>query len=218
MRKIYEVLRLTWECKLSHRAVARSCNIGYGTVCAYLQRAQAAGLSWPLPAGLDAEQLSRLLYPDLPRRRPVARLEPEWAAVHAELRHKGVTLKLVWLEYRDAHPHSYGYSQFCHHYGRWAARLKPSLRVNYTAGEKCFVDYAGPTIPVVDAETGLIQQASIFVGVLGASSYTYAEAQLGQTLAHWIGLAPPHVHLLWRRLPGPGPRQPQERGQASLPL
>lgn len=187
MRKIYEVLRLTWDCKLSHRAVARSCNIGYGTVCAYLQRATAAGLSWPLPAGLDADQLSRLLYHDPPRRRQRERPEPEWAAVHAELRRKGVTLKLVWLEYRDAHPNGYGYSQFCHQYGRWAARLTPRLRVNHTAGEKCFVDYAGPTVPLVDPETGVIHQASIFVGVLGASSYTYAEAQLGQTLAHWIG-------------------------------
>lgn len=187
MRKVYEVLRLTWGCKLSHRAVARSCNVGYGTVCAYLQRAKAAGVSWPLPEGLDADQLSRLLYPDPPRHRQIERPEPGWAAVHTELRRKGVTLRLLWLEYRDAHPDGYGYSQFCDRYGRWAARLRPSLRVNYPAGEKCFVDYAGPTLPLVDADTGVIQEASIFVGVLGASSYTYAEAQLGQTLAHWIG-------------------------------
>lgn len=187
MRKIYEVLRLTWACKLSRRAVARSCNIGYGTVCAYLQRAQAAGLSWPLPAGLDADQLSRLLYPTPSRRPQTERPEPEWASVHTELRRKGVTLKLVWLEYREAHPDGYSYSQFCDRYGRWAARLRPRLRLTHTAGEKCFVDYAGPTIPVVDADTGVIQQASIFVGVLGASSYTYAEAQFGQTLSHWIG-------------------------------
>lgn len=187
MRKIYEVLRLTWDCKLPHRAVARSCNIGYGTVCAYLTRATAAGLTWPLPEGLDAEQLSRLLYPASPRCPRRAQPDSEWAAIHAELRRKGVTLKLLWLEYREAHPDGYSYSQFCARYSRWAARLRPRLRLTHTAGEKCFVDYAGPTIPIVDAESGLTRPASIFVGVLGASSYTYAEAQLGQTLAHWIG-------------------------------
>lgn len=187
MRKIYEVLRLTWDCRLPRRAVARSCQIGYGTVCAYLARATAAGLSWPLPAGLDAEQLSRLLYPHAPRCPRRAPPDPEWAAVHTELRRKGVTLKLLWLEYREAHPDGYSYSQFCARYSCWAARLQPRLRLTHTAGEKCFVDYAGPTVPIIDAESGVIRQASIFVGVLGASSYTYAEAQLGQTLAHWIG-------------------------------
>ena len=192
MRKIQEVLRLKWDCKLPNRAVARSCDIGYGTVCDYVQRAKRAGLSWPLPEQLGEEQLYRLLFPDSSRPRRVERPEPDWSGVHAELRRKGVTLRLLWLEYRELHPDGYGYSQFCEHYNRWTGRLKPSLRFNHKAGEKCFVDYAGPTVDVVDADIGVVEQASIFVGVLSASSYTYAEAHFGQKLTNWIGA---HVRM-----------------------
>ena len=192
MRKIQEVLRLKWDCKLPNRAVARSCGIGYGTVCDYLQRAKEAGLSWPLPDGIDEGRLSGLLFPDSSRPHRVDRPVPDWSAVHAELRRKGVTLRLLWLEYREPHPDGYGYSQFCEHYSRWAGRLKPSMRFNHIAGEKCFVDYAGPTVDVIDAETGEVHPAAIFVGVLGASSYTYAEAHFGQTLANWVGA---HVRM-----------------------
>jgi transposase len=194
MRKIREILRLKGECKLSHAAVARSCQIGAGTVTEYLQRARAAGLSWPLPEGLGDDALERLLFPDSHRPHRVERPSPNWAWMHHELRKKGVTLRLLWLEYREAHPDDgYGYSQFCQLYSLWAARLKPSLRITHKAGEKCFVDYAGPTVPVTDPDTGEIRQASIFVGVLGASSYTYVEAHFGQTLPHWIGA---HVRMM----------------------
>lgn len=192
MRKIHEVLRLKWDCELSNRAVARSCDIGYGTVCDYVQRAKAAGLSWPLPLDLDEDRLYCLLFPDSARSLRLERPAPNWPELHAELRRKGVTLRLLWLEYRDLHPDGYGYSQFCEHYKRWAIRLKPSMRFNHIAGEKCFLDYAGPTVDVIDAETGDIQSASIFVGVLGASSYTYAEAHCGQTLGNWLGA---HVRM-----------------------
>jgi transposase len=192
MRKIQEVLRLKWDCKLSNRAVARSCNVGYGTVCDYIQRAKAAGLSWPLPDGLGEDQLYRLLFPDSSRPHRVDRPAPDWSIIHTELRRKGVTLRLLWLEYRELHLDGYGYSQFCEHYSRWVGRLKPSMRFNHTAGEKCFVDYAGPTVDVIDADTGEVLRAAIFVGVLGASSYTYAEAHSGQTLANWVGA---HVRM-----------------------
>lgn len=192
MRKIHEVLRLKWGCNLSNRAVASSCNIGYGSVCDYTQRAAAAGLSWPLPESLGEEQLRQLLFPDEARPRQEPRPSPDWSKVHSELRRKGVTMRLLWLEYRELHPGGYGYSQFCLHYRNWAVRLKPSLRINHQAGEKCFVDYAGPTIPLIDADTGEVSQMAIFVGVLGASSYTYAEAHPGQTLQNWIGA---HVRM-----------------------
>ena len=188
MRKIREILRLKWECKLPIRAVARSCNAGYGTVCEYIQRAQAAGLSWPLPGEIGDDELDRLLFPDSHRQHTnILRPMPNWSVAHAELRKKGVTLRLLWIEYRERHPDGYGYSQYCQQYSQWAGKLKPTLRQNHVAGEKCFVDYAGPTIPIVDPDTGEVRQASIFVGVLGASSYTYTEAHFGQTSPHWLG-------------------------------
>jgi transposase len=190
MRKTREILRLKWECKLPHRAVARSCQVGTGTVTDCLQRALRAGLSWPLPDDLGDDELEHRLFPE-PRGpasdRAVPRPMPDWGVVHAELRRKGVTRRLLWLEYRERHPKGLGYSQFCEHYASWEGHLKPSLRILHKAGEKCFVDYAGPTVPVVDPETGEVRQAAVFVGVLGASSYTYAEAHFGQTLPHWIG-------------------------------
>lgn len=188
MRKIREVLRLKWECKLPNRAISRSCNVGYGSVYEYIHRAQHAGLSWPLPDGLGDDDLYRLLFPDAHRdHRNVFRPMPDWSVAHAELRKKGVTLKLLWIEYRERHPDGYSYSQYCQQYTQWTGRLKPTLRQHHAAGEKCFVDYAGPTVSVTDPGTGEVRQASIFVGVLGASSYTYAEAHFGQTIGHWLG-------------------------------
>ena len=187
MRKTREILRLKGECQLPNRAVARSCQVGVGTVSEYVQRAQEAGLSWPLPEALSDAELERRLFPDSYRPHRVERPLPDWSVVHAELRRKGVTRRLLWLEYRERHPDGLGYSQFCELYAAWEGHLKPSLRLIHKAGEKCFVDYAGPTVPVVDPDTGAIHPASIFVGVLGASSYTYAEAHFGQTLPHWIG-------------------------------
>ena len=107
--------------------------------------------------------------------------------VPAELRKQNVTLKLLWTEYKEAHPDGLQYSQYCRRYRQWAATLNPPMRLVHKAGEKLFVDYAGDTVPLVDPQTGEITQAQIFVAVLGASSYTYAEAQPSQELEHWIG-------------------------------
>lgn len=187
MRKIEEILRLKWEQHRSHQEIARSCAVSSSTVSDYLNRAQAAGLSWPLPADLSASQLEQLLFPAprLPSGRSIP--QPDWAQVHTELKRKGVTLSLLWVEYRQDHPDGYGYSQFCQNYRTWAKRLKPSMRQTHRAGEKLFIDYAGQTVPVIDPQTGEIRQAQIFVTVLGASSYTYAEAHWAQDLPNWIG-------------------------------
>ncbi len=193
MRKIEEVLRLKYEAGLSHRAIAQSCSVSPSTVSEYITHARAAGLSWPLPEGLSAEELDELLFP---QRGPASgRNIPQldWAEIHKELRRKSVTLSLLWVEYRQEHPAGYGYSQFCHHYRRWAKQLKPMMRQKHKAGEKLFVDYAGQTAPVVDPETGEVRQAQIFVATLGASSYTYAEAHRSQSLSNWIGA---HVRML----------------------
>ena len=193
MRNIEEILRLKYEAGLSHRAIARSCLVSPSTVSEYVTHAKAAGVCWPLPEGVSAEELEELLFP---QREPASgRNIPQldWAKVHKELRRKSVTLSLLWVEYRQEHPAGYGYSQFCHHYRQWAKQLKPMMRQKHKAGEKLFVDYAGQRVPVVEPQTGEIRQAQVFVAVLGASNYTYAEAHWSQDLANWIGA---HVRAL----------------------
>lgn len=187
MRKIEEVLRLKYEVGLTHREIAQSCAISASTVSEYVTHAQAAGLSWPLPEGVSGKELEERLYPPSAASRGERIPQPDWREIHKECQRQSVTLSLLWLEYREAHPDGYSYSQFCHHYRQWRKQLNPIMRQKHQAGEKLFVDYAGQTIPVTDPETGEINQAEIFVAVMGASSYTYAEAHTAQTLPNWIG-------------------------------
>jgi transposase len=187
MRKITEVLRLKWALGLSNRAIARSCRISHSTVREYLARAQQAGLSWPLPEELNEEQLIRQLFPEKTAPQPAAKPLPDWESVRSELKKRSVTLRLLWDEYRADNPAGYGYSQYCELYRRYLQRLDTPMRQNYKAGEKLFVDYAGQTVPITEPETGENWQAEIFVATLGASNYTYAEAQASQELPNWIG-------------------------------
>jgi transposase len=187
MRKIKEVLRLCWGQGLSKRKTARSCGISRPAVDEYLRRAEEAGLSWPLPAELDDGALERLLFPCAPRLPAAARALPDWSTIHRESKRKGVTLFLLWQEYRERHPQGYQYSWFCEHYRAWQGKLDVVMRQDHRAGEKLFVDYAGQTVPVVDRLTGEVREAQIFVAVLGASNYTYAEATWSQGLPDWIG-------------------------------
>jgi transposase len=187
MRKIKEVLRLKLELGLGNRQIARSCSINHSTVADYLRRAEAAGVKqWPLPAELDEAGLMTRLFPPrvaLSVRRP----SPDWAGIHEELRgHKNLTLQLLWQEYKQSNPDGYQYSRFCELYQRWVGQLDLVLRQEHRAGEKLFVDYAGDTVPVIDAKTGTSHPASIFVAVLGASNYTYAEASWNPDLGSWI--------------------------------
>lgn len=186
MRKIIEVLRLKFEARLSHDSIAAAARLSKGAVNKYLRRAQAAGLTWPLPAQMDEAQLEALLFPHAA---PLVERHatPDFAHLHQELKRKGVTLMLLWEEYATAHAgQAYRYSQFCLLYHRFAAGLKRSMRQVHRAGEKLFIDYSGTTVPIIDAATGEIRGAQIFVAVLGASSYTYAEASLSQQLPDWI--------------------------------
>jgi transposase len=194
MRKIKEVLRLKFELGLANRQIARSCSINHATVADYVSRAKAAGLDrWPLPAEVDEATLEIRLFPA----RPTSALErrtPDWPVIHDELRgNKHVTLQLLWQEYRQSNPDGYSYSRFCELYQHWSGKLDVVLRQEHRAGEKLFVDYAGAKVPIIDSRTGTIQQASIFVAVLGASSYTFAEATWNQDLPSWIGS---HVRAL----------------------
>ena len=192
MRKIREILRLVWSCGQSRRAVARAVGAGKATVDDTVSRALAAGLSWPL--ALDDEALESLLYP--PAVRPANRklVLPDWRALHDELiSHKHLTLMLLWQEYKAGTPDGYQYSQFCELYRHWRKKLDLSMRQDHPAGEKLFVDYSGTTVPIVDAATGEIKQAELFVAVMGCSNYTYAEVTWTQSLADWIGS---HVRAL----------------------
>jgi transposase len=187
LRKIREILRLRWGCQLSERVVARSCRISHSTVGDYVKRAETAGLKWPLPEDLSENQLYELLFPRTEQLTPKATPVPDWEQLHLELHKKGVTLRLLWIEYLEAYPQGYCYSQFCQLYRGWAAKLKTTMRLDHKAGEKMFVDYAGQTISVINPTTGEIQESEIFVAVLGASSYTYVEAQWQQDLPNWTG-------------------------------
>ena len=190
MRKIRDVLRLHAD-KLSKRRIAVSLTLGRTAVRDYIKRATRAGLGWPLPEGLSDEDLERLLFPPPPRgatgagsadRRPC----PDWPVLHRELKRPGVTLSLLWEEYRALHPQGYGYSRFCDLYRAWKGRLNLTMRQAHLAGEKMFVDYAGGTAQVIDPLTGEIHEAQVFVATLGASSYSYAEATWTQSLPDWI--------------------------------
>lgn len=187
VRKIKEVLRLKFGSGLSHRQIAHCCNVAHSTVREYLGRAAGAGVSWPLCDGTDDDQLERLLFPEDTLPSSAGLPLPDWHRVHTELRRKGVTLRLLWEEYRSGQSEGYGYSQFCHLYRAWAKKLNLSMRQVHKAGEKLFVDYAGQTVPIVDAAAKSVRTAQIFVAVLGASNYTFAEATWTQTLPDWIG-------------------------------
>ena len=169
MRRLRELLRLKYEAGLSHRAIAQACAVGLGTVSAYLARALAAGVAWPLPDDLDDAALEARLFAPLvdPARRDQAL--PDWIHLHHELKRPGVTLQLIWLEYRGVYPTGYAYSHFCDRYRRWARTLKPSMRQVHHAGEKLFVDFSGKRPSLVDATTGELVLVELFVGVLGAS-------------------------------------------------
>jgi transposase len=188
MRMLKEVLRLQSK-GLSQHQIARSCSLSQSTVHEYVSAAQAAGVTWPLPENWGDSQIERALFPQRPvavvwRKHP----EPDWTHIHQDLQtHKDLTLQLVWLEGRESNPEGYGYSRFCDLYRRWLKKLDLVLRQDHRAGEKMFVDYAGSTIPIHDAQSGEVHPAAVFVAVLGASSYTFAEATGGQDLRSWIG-------------------------------
>ena len=193
MRKIHRVLRLFFEAGLSIRAIARSIQASPSTVGDYIRRAEVAGLSWPLPDKLDECALEARLFPDAGGPVRVERAIPDWAQVHAERRAKNVTLALLWQEYKAEHPEGLQYSQFCERYRAWRQRLDIVMRQTHRAGEKLFVDYAGHSVSVVDPTTGEQRKAQIFVAVLGASNYTFAEATWTQALPDWCAS---HVRAL----------------------
>ncbi len=185
MRQVRRILRLAHE-GVPHRQIALATGVGPSTVGDYVRRARAKGLSWPLPDELSDAALEGKLFkkPATPRHpRPL----PQMAWVHQELKQPGVTLQLLWHEYLEEYPEGYRYTQFCEHYRRFRRKLAPSMRQVHRAGHKIFVDYSGKQPGIVDRTTGQLRRVELFVSVLGASSYVFAEATESQQLHDWIG-------------------------------
>jgi transposase len=185
MRKIKEILRLKLECGLSDRKVSASCNVARSTVQDYFGRAKAAGLSVDQINSMPEEELEEKLFPARPQSASALPV-PDYSFISSELRKPGVTLQLLWEEYVEKHPGGYSYSQFCHLYRQFARVSDITMRQVHKAGDKGFFDYSGKTIEVIDQATGEVRNAEIFVAVLGASNYTYAEATWTQSLEDWI--------------------------------
>jgi transposase len=201
MRQIRQMLRLHHD-GVSAREIGRTLGVARSTVQDNLKRAAAAGLAWPLEAELTEDILEQRLFARAGVRSGFRRRsEPDWAALVRELKRPGVNLMVLWEEYRDRHPDGYGYSRFCDLFREFERRLSPVMRQHHAAGDKVFVDYSGKKIGIVDPGTGVVREAEIFVAVLGASNYTYAEATWSQTLPDWI-----EAHVRMFRFLGGVPR------------
>lgn len=189
MRDIREILRLKFgEAKLNHRAIAMAVRISPSTVGDVVLRFKASELPWPLPDGLSDALLEQRLYASKRLGVTTQKVIPDWQFIHSELARPDVTRSLLWTEYKAQHGEKgYEYSRFCEGYALWSSKLNLSMRQVHILGEKCYVDFAGKTVPVVDERTGeVLFEAQIFVGVLGGSSYTFAEAVASQNLPCWI--------------------------------
>ena len=187
MRQLRELLRLRYESKLSIRQINASTKISVGKIQSVLKQAQELNIHWPLPNEMDDRELAQCFYPQADTRVSSKFQVPDWPDVHQELKKKGLTRQLLWEEYTQQYPNRcLSYSQFCDRYEHWRKKQKRSMRQVHKAGEKLFVDYCGPTVPIVDCHTGEITTAQIFVAVFGASNYTFAEATHSQRLKDWL--------------------------------
>jgi transposase len=193
MRRIRDLLRLTYENGLSNRQIAASLGLSKGAVSVYLRRARVAGVTWPVPEEVTDTALERLLFPGQLPAAEVQRPLPNWAYVDAELRRPNVTRALLWEEYRTGQPTAYGYTWFCVAFDAWKGKVSPSMRQHHAAGDKVFVDYAGSTIDVIDPRTGEARPMKLFVAAMGASSYIFATARPSEGLTDWISC---HVEML----------------------
>jgi len=186
MRKAAEVYRLYFELGLGARTIARSLEVSHSTVLEYLSLLSRSGKTWPLAGPSELREILAQRQ-QLRKQARQSRVEPDYQKIFEELKRKGVTLQLLWQEYRESHGDcTYAYSRFCDLYRSWSKTMSPSFRQQYKGGEKMFVDYAGPTMSYFDPASGVEKKAVLFVAVLGASNFTYAEAQTGQDASNWL--------------------------------
>jgi transposase len=189
-------LRLKYALGASERQIAVSIGISRSTVAEYLRRAAVIGITWPVPERLDDAELERQLFTLASFDKHPARPLPDWNHIHRECKRRGVTLLLLWEEYRAEDADGYGYSRFCDLYRDWRNTISPTMRQTHGPAEKLFVDFAGDTVAVFDATTGEERRAQIFVAVLGASNYTYAQGRWTQGLPDWIGAHVDALHAI----------------------
>ena len=188
MQTIQEVLRLKYLSHLSNRQIETLGTASRSAVSTITARFAKSGLAIEAALKMEPSQLQAQLFPERqhPSSNTTGKPHPDWSLIHAELTQKGMTRLLLWEEYREQHPDGYGYSQFKVYFNRYLARLNPSMRQIHYAGDKLFVDFSGLTVPIVDAATGEIHKAQIFVSVLGASGYTFAHAVMSQSSEDFI--------------------------------
>jgi transposase len=200
MKKIREVLRLRYAGNASTRQIGASCHLAISTVSEYLYRAEAAGMKWPLPEEISDEDLERKLFP--PRARPgeTPRPLPDWPTVRKDLSRKGVTLLLLWREYKEKHPEGYGYARYAGLFCEWEKKHDLRMLQHHKSGEKLFVDYAGLTAKVTEHETGVVREVQVFVSAMGSSQKIYAKAYEGQDLKNWL-LAHVEAFEFYKALP-----------------
>lgn len=188
MRKLKQLVRLHIEARLSMRKIALSLSLSVGVVSKYVKRLQSLGITDDVLLSMDEDALATALLANKP---PVKRGSDigtvDFAKVHKEMKRKGVTMQLLWEEYAKDNPLAISYSRFCCHYRQWKAKQPRSMRQTHKAGDKVFIDYSGQTIEVIDPETGEVRRAQIFIGVLGASNFSYVEATWTQQLPDFIG-------------------------------
>lgn len=186
MRKLKEILRLKYGAKLTHRQIANSLSISPSSVSTYANRAAQLDIScWPLDESWDDARLKREFLRT--KVQPKALRVPDWDQVKKQLSDKTLTLQLLWEEYAEQQSEGhYSYNHYCRLYKAWLKSQRLSMRQHHNAGEKLFVDYCGPSIPIVNPQTGEFRKAQVFVAVMGASNYTYAEATLSQGSEDWL--------------------------------
>lgn len=185
VRKAKEIFRLNFDQRLSNRAIAGACNVSPTTVGEYLERASEAELDSAKLITIDDDSLSKILYPGKIEKKDLKQM-PDMNKLHEELKKKGVTLQLLWEEYKASNPDGYERTQFYYLYNKWAKTLNPSMRINHKAGERMFVDFSGDRPHYIDPQTGEVIYAELFVAVLGASSYTFSTAVRSQKKEDWI--------------------------------
>ncbi len=181
MRKVRKILEFHFDEGRSARAIATHCGLARRSVGQTLERFAASGLSWPEAADMDDEVLEAALYP-VRQVRP-ADEDVDWATVESDLSDRGVTLKLLWEEWRETHPDGMSYVTWTRRFRDWRPCVDVTMRQNRRPGERLFVDYAGTTIPLF--LDGVEHAAQVFVASMGVSGRVYAEATLSQKIDDW---------------------------------
>lgn len=184
VREIKEILRLD-EAGISKSKIRTITGVSRKTIREYLNKAKEAELKYATIQTLTTKELYTKLFPAAQQAHKTKK-QPDWNEINQELKKKNVTKILLWEEFIESNPGGCRYTQFCHHYSHYLKKMDLSMRQEHKYGEKCFIDYAGHTMPIIDQATGEVRNAQIFVAVLGASNYTYAEATWTQNSADWL--------------------------------